>query len=335
MKNLPMSEQKSFWLVIFIAILAIIWVINSLVKIFTPGFPTPIQHYTVGSESSQFQKVWSLDNMYESDFSATRPMILTASNNAVFFLGYSDQHTHKSLIMKLEPLTGQVVETISVDKDAQAIASDEKFLYIGVGSDGKILSDDLKGAAQIIAYDILSGTQIWDQQIRGAREILSITPQKTRIFVTTSYSVNEFHYLDASSGYIISSNNESNLSFGSIYFPPILADGIYVGQWGPRTSSVYGLDSATGNLLWETDAIAYGNVAVYNEFAYFLTSQAQLLALDVHTGQIIASVQLVPDNPQDQLSQRYLVPFDVVVSNDIVVVYMGDSFQLFAFRFLP
>lgn len=333
MRSQQRNWRKFIWLLLLFTIIGIGWVITTLVKTLTLGDPTPTQHYAVSDAPSQFQRVWSLDNMYDSGFSATRPMLLATSNNEIFFLGYSAQDNYRSLIMRIEPSTGQVIETIRVSKDAQAIASDDRLIYIGVGSKGKILGDDLEGAAQIIAYDIVSGTQAWSQQIRGAREILSITPQGTRLFITTSYSRDTLHYLDTSSGRIISSNNETNTTFGSIYFPPILDDGIYIGQFGPRVSVVYGLEATTSNLLWQTDDIAYGNVAVNNGVAYFLTNQTELLAINVRNGQTITSVQLVPDIPQDQLSQRELSPFDVTVSGDIVAVYMGDSFQLFAFRF--
>lgn len=337
MKPQQQNWQKFIWLFPLFTIIAIGcgWIITTFVKTLTFSDPAPTQHYSVSDEPSQFQMVWSLDNMYDSDFSATRPMLLTASNNEIFFLGYHAQDNYRSLIMRIEPSTGQVIETIRVSKDAQAIASDDRFIYIGVSSKGKILDDDLEGAAQIIAYDIVSGTQVWSQQIRGAREILSITPQGTQLFITTSYSRDTLHYLDQSSGQIISSNNETSATFGSIYFPPIFNDGIYIGQFGPRASVVYGLEATTSNILWQTDAIAYGNVAVNNGIAYFLTSQAELSAINIRDGQTIASIQLVSATPQDQLSPRELSPFDVTVSGDIVAVYMGDSFQFFAFRLLP
>ncbi len=309
----------------------IIWIVNSI-----PDTPTPVQHYVVSSETPKFQEIWSLNNIYYPGGS----MLLTATGNDVFFLGRSDQYKRLYSIIQLDLMTGQVKRTIKVSRDVQTIASDDQFIYVGIRSDGKILRDDLDGAAQVVAYDLVSGTQVWSERFRGARSIASITPQGRRIFVTTPDAMNEYHYLDVSTGRIVSSSNEYDSAINNQQtkwwlrptFPLLLNDGVYVGQTG-MVGIVYGFEPEDRNLLWQSEDNTYSNVAVSDGIAYFLTGYAELVALNVHNGQVVGQIQLLPDVAQDQLPQYY--PYNVAASGDIVVVYMGDSFQLFAFRFLP
>lgn len=106
---------------------------------------------------------------------------------------------------------------------------------------------------------------------------------------------------------------------------------VIVGLTGYGSGRLFGIDSRAGTLLWQTDDSSYGNVAVSNGVAYFLTVKAELKAVDVQTGKTLATVTFKPTTSQEKLEFGRV--YSVAVSDDIVVVYLGDSWQLFAFRF--
>jgi hypothetical protein len=58
-----------------------------------------------------------------------------------------------------------------------------------------------------------------------------------------------------------------------------------------------------------------------------------LKAIDSKTGQVLAIVTFEPETPQERLTQGGRI-YNVAAKGDIVVVYLGDSRQLFAFRFV-
>lgn len=119
--------------------------------------------------------------------------------------------------------------------------------------------------------------------------------------------------------------------YGTVHFHPLLEREVIVGLTGYGSGHLFGIDSRTGTLLWQTDDSSYGNVAVSNGVAYFLTVKAELKAVDVQTGKTLATVIFKPTTPQEKLEFGRV--YNVAVSDDIVVVYLGDSWQLFAFRF--
>lgn len=119
--------------------------------------------------------------------------------------------------------------------------------------------------------------------------------------------------------------------YGTVHFRPLLEKEVIVGLTGYGSGHLFGIDSRTGTLLWQTDDSSYGNVAASNGVAYFLTVKAELKAVDVQTGKTLATVTFKPTTPQEKLEFGRV--YSVAASDDIVVVYLGDSWQLFAFRF--
>lgn len=55
------------------------------------------------------------------------------------------------------------------------------------------------------------------------------------------------------------------------------------------------------------------------------------MAVELKTGQPIGEIRFSSDKKPDFVGS----PFQVAASNNIVLVYLGDGKQLFAFRFLP
>ncbi len=111
---------------------------------------------------------------------------------------------------------------------------------------------------------------------------------------------------------------------------------------GGELGGVTVLDGKTGKVLWKHRRVI-SNVASSNEIVYFMQLEegiwgqdlildAQLLAVDIRTGETLGSLQFEPSGIQSGSGHyEYLVS----ASNDIVLVYLGDGRQLIALRFLP
>jgi hypothetical protein len=94
--------------------------------------------------------------------------------------------------------------------------------------------------------------------------------------------------------------------------------------------------------LWEYSGIV-SNIANDGGVAYFIilepgsswggdsAENAQLVAIDIRTGKMLGSVNFEPPGIQSGWGNYH---YHVAASNDIVLVYLGDSRQLFAFRYL-
>jgi outer membrane protein assembly factor BamB len=96
---------------------------------------------------------------------------------------------------------------------------------------------------------------------------------------------------------------------------------------------LYVLDRQTGSILWKTErGSILSNATVSNDIVYYLSVDGQLDAADINTGQILGTIDFTPEIIIPNGVYRY---HSVAADNGHVVVYLGDSQQLFAFNFLP
>ncbi len=125
--------------------------------------------------------------------------------------------------------------------------------------------------------------------------------------------------------------------------PAITTDDSLILVQGGIPGEVVAFDKATGEIKWRYDQSGVvSNVAVGDgPTAYFLTTQAELLAVDVRTGDVLATLEFIGDDGPDKYDNtpdsplNYVRrPFSVAASENIIVVHLGDSSQLFAFRFI-
>lgn len=370
-KDTQMQSQKkkqsnpSILVNVLVAILVISFLVIAFVKLFSPRAWSPaVQHYVVSISSSKFQVAWSLDNVFaRQPARGVRPLALAASNEYLFLLGSLAQDKPSSL-HTINLSTGQVEANYTIQSRTEVLAVGENYFYLGVPSLGKIDENSTTGAAFVAAYEITSGQQVWRTYIRGARGIHLVHVFENMLSVIGSTAtITRYQMLDADSGQVrynsetsypilISDNAWYSITPPNqlraveiekvlwqrefdqrvLFLPPVMSNHIIIGRTGEVIGNVFGLDSVSGDILWESDDVVYSNVIADRGIVYFLTEQAELKAVDAQTGQIIASVQFVPDAAQEHLTQSYL--YSVAASNGIVVVYLGDSRQLFAFRFL-
>ncbi len=78
-------------------------------------------------------------------------------------------------------------------------------------------------------------------------------------------------------------------------------------------------------MLWETDEIVISNVAIANEFAFFLTESATLIGLNTATAEQTVLVQFTSGNVHLQADRGFYVAAN---ENNQLFAYFGDSRQL-------
>ncbi len=332
------------------------------------GSSSATQYYSKATVSSNLQGMWALNNV-NSGVGTIYNRGMTATEDSLLFLGNVEKQS--GTLLRLNLLTGQVETNYDVSARVDIIGGNNQFVFVGVDGNGRIENSSIEGAAQVIAYEISSGRQMWAQRVRGARSISFIHTFGTTVSVVGSISGGyRYQLLDTSTGEV-RYDNEHNypvfyanniwyylnvpnqlravdaqsgnqlweqqfsvraFNYSSIHFPPVFTDNIVVGKTGEGVGRAFGLERTTGTLLWLSNALAYSNVAVSNGVAYFLSDKAELRVIDVRTGQILATATFEPTTPQPELEQGHV--YNIAASRDIVVVYLGDSRQLFAFRFL-
>jgi outer membrane protein assembly factor BamB len=236
-----------------------------------------------------------------------------------------------------------------------------------VGFEGtqKIGGETEWGAAKIVAYDLNTGEVVWSKIIGGARSIDSLVVSDTTVSVDGSFSSHYYMY-DAKTGALLSKREKAKEDFiwfiydriqyerksgeatfqavdtrtGTINWqsganyavsqPPVISHNIIIARSGEAKflGLAFGVDATTGRTLWEYQNII-GNIAVDGDIAYFLTRDVQLWAVDIKTGNRLGIVSFSPNTNPDSVNNAY----HVAASNGIVVTYLGEGQQMFAFRF--
>jgi len=230
------------------------------------------------------------------------------------------------------------------------LASDHDQIYAGISR------------TKIVAYNADNGQQIWQQSIK-ARNIKSIIAYNgfVKANVTVGGEVNVYHVFDATTGTHQDYNDVSSMSYysfasdgqrqflkpsayrilspsyweasfnGQILFHPVLNDGRVFVRTNHNVGPIYALDATTGHTLWEKEDVI-SNVAVSNSTAFYVTIDGEVMADDAQTGEIVGLLKLNTEELID-INSSDNPPYYIEVVDDMVFVYFGDTWQLFAFRF--
>ncbi len=245
---------------------------------------------------------------------------------------------------------------------ATTLAINSNYLYIGFDGTQKISGDIEWGAGSLKSFDLKTDSQTWTQRIAGSRSLDTVVATEETISVDGSFSSTYFLF-DAQHGEILekrekNSRNfiwsiddrisyerspkasflavdrqadtivwESSFSYG-IYQPPIFTDKVIVARIGKSYDSgrVIGIDTTNGNILWEYET-SISNIEVSNSIVFFITSEVQLVAVDIETGNLIEKISFTPNTQIDNNA------FHVAANENMVLVYLGEGQQLMSFRF--
>lgn len=245
--------------------------------------------------------------------------------------------------------------------------SSDRF-FLGYGSTGKINNNQnfTWNTGGIAAYEVGSGEILWSQPIPGTRDINSLVASNSTISIDGGSRSDDYYLLDTQTGEIISTlaksthglpmpganvnmaywyDNESNpqapdvvniatwaKKFEQIFQPPILTEHAILirREPGKKPGSVASLDKNSGEIIWETPNNVISNVATNGVAAFFLTSSAKLIVLDIETGEEIGFVNFSNADFAPDRTQSYFV----AANENQVFVFLGDSNQLFAFHLI-
>jgi outer membrane protein assembly factor BamB len=226
-------------------------------------------------------------------------------------------------------------------------------------------------AAGVAAYDLYSGQKKWQMIFdwRYALRIENLTFMNNLLHVATfNHEKVALYSLDPKSGAVQASEEKSGsdnvflIDDGTAYkwtdeqlsasgkynwkttlendsyvrdfelAAPVVFDNLILvknGYWS--SGPVVALRKTDGSIVWEYEHPIISNIAVGGSYTYFITENAQLMALDTQTGEILGSTELIPGFADD---------FDFVntsvfiaAQNDIVAIYFEDTHQLSIIKF--
>ncbi len=351
------KKTRRLTLIIGIPVLAIIFCTQTILTSLNCG-KTKASSSRTYQTLSNFEPAWFLDDIYISR--TQNGVNLVAYNERLFMYGTQGRCGNNNLV-RFSTTDGEIISksasgiSVPTNTGVNYIAYDNSHVYLGY--DGH-----RNAPSNVVAYNIDTNIVDWMQTIpiASGSQIGSLIANKI-IGVSTT----EFFLLNASTGEILSEPREveweyplsslgyyaywyasinpqsslSTLEFWAkltpeIYQPPILLNDIVVfrtAQSRKNIGKVRVFNLQTSDLLWETSENVISNVAIDHTRAYYLTSAAELMALDLQTGAVLGKVEFTSENlePQDERG------FYVAANDNNVFVYFGDSRRLFAFRYLP
>ena len=98
---------------------------------------------------------------------------------------------------------------------------------------------------------------------------------------------------------------------------------------GTLEGQIEAFDGDSGDVVWHSEFNVISNVVVANDVAFYFTDSAELIAVDVYSGEKVGSVTFSIPNVEIGEDRGYFV----AVNDKTIFVYFGDSRQLFALDF--
>ena len=113
---------------------------------------------------------------------------------------------------------------------------------------------------------------------------------------------------------------------------PVMADELIIVKSGHGAySPITALRKNDGSIVWKFGQNVVSNVAVDHTYAYFVTENAQLVAINTQTGEVLAVSDFTPGFDKDfdfVNTSIYITAF-----NKIIAVYFENTHQLTIMQF--
>jgi len=305
---------------------------------------------------SEFEELWDM-----TAYIGCKTCLISTENN-VYFSGSLKNNSREFLVV-LDLFTGEIEWQQVLQRGQTLQGLDSQHIYVNQPSTQKIANaTQMWGGGKLIAYNIKSHDEVWNQKFAGSggTSIISIVDDVLEVDAGPG-----FYQVDSHTGRQISGPQQQALLFNGegvqykqyagselsginmetmmpiwTYKLPRFSQFIFEDEFilignGGATA----LNGNTGEVLW-TQRDVISNIAVSNGIAYFIqmengiwgghnTLDAQLFAVDVQTGETLSTLHFEPSKIRS--GYEYLV----AASDDIVLMYLGDSSQLTALRFSP
>ena len=194
------------------------------------------------------------------------------------------------------------------------------------------------GAGEVHKYNARTGTLIWREPLPKAHTITHLTFYEEELY---AYSNNSRVYqLDPTSGKILeifTSFEDTNLNV-ALFFQPQWKGLVFQVYDSPNLGEVVAKDGKTDQSIWRSAQGVISNVAYTENSVYFLHHNGILQGVDIETGKEAAFAKFTPapfilhgmEVDEDMFPRDYYVTAES--ESNVVVVYLGDSNQLFAFQ---
>ena len=94
-------------------------------------------------------------------------------------------------------------------------------------------------------------------------------------------------------------------------------------------SRLLAIDVTSGSIIWHDNRDLISGPTVFNGVIYALTKDAQLVGLNPITGNLQGSIRFLPSTTEESTRSHL---YAVSSSNDILIVYFGDSCEMFTYK---
>jgi len=250
-------------------------------------------------ESTDFYTLWTRENIkLQPQSPAARPF-LEIVNDCLLLVD-----SHNSL-QCIDIQSGETHWQKRISASGTNVTSNEDLIFVSSSTRTHCATYTPQcDVIKVVAYDVLSGEIRWSNTYEGMGTVTQTSA-------------------DASTLLIVGGGGHGT------YGAKITID-VNTGSSSRKETSPF-LASYEPSLSLPTKERIVSNTAIANDIAYFIMENTTLSAMDINTEQSLSSANFEPR--QSPLTLGNL--FQVAAHNNIVVVYLGDSKQLFTFRFMP
>ncbi len=315
------------------------------------------KHEIVTNNTSQFVELWKKSDIILT-WERTASDLVAVNDRAFLIVLTEDISTPSqySTLRSLDLETGQIEWEVR-DKINDNVAYNSKYIFAGVGR------------KKVVAYDTITGVVVWETPLQS-RSIAHMVATEYELHVeaspaqsyvidtitgavkntTSSSEGSPVYFVDDNIAYwqplplyLRATNAKTKNTIWEVQFAdPFVATPLFSGDHifvRTRLGRLYVLDRSSGAILWKIDDLhadfLASNITVSSNVVYFLTKDAHLQVRDVQTGHTLGTLIFEPSLFDLSDGDYANNTFNVAASSNIVLVYFGDSQQLFAFRFLP
>ena len=221
------------------------------------------------------------------------------------------------------------------------------------------------GVASVHAIDSYTGNLEWSEPIPGGQSVSNLVALSGTLSAFTNDGV--FASLRAADGQLIKTMDSVNTVFvadpqlvlvqqprlnslsrldpesGGVVWEtsfedevteePVLSGDMAFVRTGVLVGRVYAVSLDTGEPVWATDRNVISNAALVDGIVFYLTDEAELLGISSASGQPVVSASFSPSNLTLNTSNSPVGAYLVAGSQKRVFVLLGDSDQLFGFKF--
>lgn len=295
---------------------------------------------------------WKLEKIYTPGFRPLNPNMIV-KRGKIFFQGMVDKGDLTQITILDASNGGFLANTKPTSYDTQ-FATDGVSLYIGVGNKGNVYRYDYETKKVVWSNNL--GNVIGPCCFNILNGELQMSWQKNHFYQTSlrdgsiQFEFPEsrvFHYengvfIQGVGDVLLAKNMEGiriwRQNFGiPIQQQPVFYNGkIFLNANSSPEGIVYVLDQTTGKILWNTEYLVIGNIALSADRVYFLRYDGVLLGVNQNSGQIEIQAQLSSEGEFYNYGRytKFNTDFQVTFDQETNTLFLltGDSGQLFAFH---